>query len=168
MPELGPWYIDTVVLSNFALTDHVDVLANRYGTRAHVTHEVLAEVSEGIVAGYPALRAIEEAVIAGVPATADPLGPQERHVYRDLLRNLSSGEASCIAIAHSRGGVVVTEDRAARNCCADRGIPSTGTIGILKACCVDGTLEPTRADEVLSAMIQAGFYSPVQRVSDLL
>ena len=50
---------------------------------------------------------------------------------RELLRILAPGEASCIAQAKARGGVVITDDRAARQCCHERGVVFTGTIGIL-------------------------------------
>lgn len=61
-----------------------------------------------------------------------------------------------------------TKSRAARSACADRGIGMTGTIGILKACSIDGTLSPQQADDILEAMIGSGFYAPVRRISDLL
>ena len=84
------------------------------------------------------------------------------------MRNLSSGESSCIALARCRGGVVVTDDRFARGSCRDRGIQVTGTIGILKVLCLDHVLKPHEADEILARMVKAGFYSPVRRISDVL
>ena len=61
-----------------------------------------------------------------------------------------------------------TKNRAAPSACADRGIGMTGTIGILKACSIDGTLSPQQADDILEAMIGSGFNAPVRRISDLL
>ena len=90
----------------------------------------------------------------------------ERQIYRELLRILAPGEAACIACAKGRGGVVATDDRVARNCCLERGIRFTGTLGILKACCVDRTLSPEAADTLLLAMIKAGYHFPVHRISD--
>lgn len=63
---------------------------------------------------------------------------------------------------------MATDDRAARNSCGDRGVACTGTIGILGACCRDGALTIHEADAALQAMVDAGFYSPVQRLSDLV
>ena len=168
MPESRRWYLDTVVLSSFALTSRLDLLTTRYGRRAHITQEVLGEISDGIAAGYLALRAVEEAMAAGGLTSGTALSAEERAVYGDLLRALSSGEASCIACAQVRGGTVATDDRAARGCCAARDIPCTGTIGILKACCRDGTLALAEADAVLQGMVDAGFYAPVRRLSDLM
>lgn len=108
------------------------------------TRELLDEVSDGIVAEYTALRQIEKAVADGEFGAAGPLSAKER------------------------GGTVVTDGRAARNACAERSVVMTGSIGILKACSLDGTLVPQEADEVLQAMVAAGFYAPVSRISDLI
>ena len=168
MPETKRWYLDTVVLSNFTLAGRLDVLIRRYGKRAHLTQEVLGEISDGVAAGYAALRAVEDAVAARDLSSAKPLTVEERPLFGDLLRPLSSGEASCLACAQIRGGIVATDDRAARSACDDRRIPCTGTIGILRACCRDGSLSATEADAALQAMVDAGFYSPVRWLSDLV
>jgi len=49
-----------------------------------------------------------------------------------------------------------------------RGVAFTGTIGILVATVRDGIMSADAADEVLHAMVETGFYSPVSRISDLL
>ena len=162
-------FFDTVTLSNFALARRVDLLVDRYGQQARITQEVRNEVLEGIVAGYPALRAIEVALQQEerLSATGE-LTAEERRVYRELLHSLAPGEASCVACAKVRGGTVVTDDRAARGCCGERDVRVTGTIGILKACVQDGTLAAEQADAILRSMIDAGYFSPVRRISDLL
>jgi predicted nucleic acid-binding protein len=161
-------FFDTVTLSNFALARRVDLLVDRYGQRARITQEVRNEVLEGIVAGYPALGAIEVALEEERLGAAGNLTAEERRIYRELLRSLGPGEASCVAWAKARGGTVVTDDRAARGACGERDVLVTGTIGILKACVQDGTLEAEEADATLELMIDDGYYSPVRRVSDLL
>ncbi len=161
-------YFDTVTLSNFALARRLDILTSRYGSRAKVTGEVLDEVSDGLVAGYAALAGIEHAVGSHEFGTARPLAADERELYRRLIRRLAPGEASCITCAKHRGGIVVTDDRAARDCCAEQGVRFTGTVGILKACCQDGTLTLADADAILQAMVAAGYHSPVRRISDLV
>ena len=62
----------------------------------------------------------------------------------------------------------MTDDRAARSFCQEQDVEFTGTIGILKALCLDSTLRPGDADDLLRAMVDAGFYAPVQRISDIL
>lgn len=159
----------TVTLSNFALAGSLHLLVSRYGKRLRITPAVLDEVTDGVVAGYAALAEIEEAVAEGVLSPAEqPTSPAERATYRELLRVLAPGEASCIAYAKAHGGVVASDDRTARECCIERSIAYTGTIGILKACCVDGTLSTEEADTILQAMIDTGYYSPAQRIRDLL
>ncbi len=47
-------------------------------------------------------------------------------------------------------------------------VPLTGSIGILKALCTDKNITSEEADAILARMVDAGFYSPVRRVSHLL
>lgn len=163
------YYFDTVTLSNFALAGRVDLLKDRYGSQLHITNEVLDELSAGVLAGYPELLEIEKTLIRKTFTTVPLLiKPKERDLYRQLLRFLSSGEASCIACAMTRKGVVATDGRAARDCFSERDVPFTGTIGILKACCVEGVLSAEEADSVLHTMIEKGYLSPVRRISDVL
>jgi len=51
---------------------------------------------------------------------------------------------------------------------AERQIPVTGTIGILKALCLDKTVTAEQANAILGRMVDTGFYSPVRRISDIL
>jgi predicted nucleic acid-binding protein len=169
MRNRGPAYLcDTVTLSNFALVGRFELLVKRYGRRLQVTPAVLGEVAEGIIAGYAALREIETAVDEGrITQAGDLTSVDDRRTYRDLLRILAPGEASCIAHAGACGGVVISDDRTARQCCEARGIEVTGTVGILKACTHDRTLSPEEADSVLHAMVDAGYYSPVRSIGGL-
>lgn len=169
MPDTGPnLYVDTVTLSNFALSGHLDLLLARYGRRICIVPEVLDEINDGIVSGYSALSDVEDAVSGNRFTLTGALKPAERRMYRELLRTLASGEAACIACAAARGGIVATDDRAARACCAGRKVIFTGTVGILKACCRDGALSPQEADRILDSMIGAGYHSPVLRISGLV
>ncbi|MBT3294642.1 MAG: DUF3368 domain-containing protein [Verrucomicrobia bacterium] len=159
---------DTVALSNFALAGRLDLLLARYASKAEITPEVFDEIINGVVAGYFALKEIEDAVNDGLIALAPPRSSSaERQAYRERLHILGPGEASCIVHATFRGGTVVTDDRTARQCCSERNIPVTGTVGILKACCRDGALSIEEADDILDRMIDAGYYAPVQRINDL-
>ena len=151
--DLPGLFVDTITLSNFALAGRLDILIKRFDARLLVTLEVRDEVSDGIIAGFHELHEIETAIIEKEFSKASPLTEEERETYRELLRTMGPGEASCIASAVSRGGIVVTDDRMAREVCTERGVACTGTIGILKACCVDGTLEHSEADVILLAMI---------------
>lgn len=162
------YYCDTVTLCNFALSKRLDLLITRYGTRLQVTPTVQDEIADGIAAGYPLLQEIEQAITTGLFSQADTLNHTEREIFRTQLRTLSPGEASCIACAKIRGGIVITDDKAARVSCQDYNVKFTGTIGILKACCRDQMLTPQEADTVLQTMVDAGYFSPVSNISGLL
>ncbi len=47
-------------------------------------------------------------------------------------------------------------------------IQITGTIGILKASVLDGHLKLAQADKILSKMTEAGFYSPLRSIVDII
>ena len=81
--------------------------------------------------------------------------------------HLGRGESSCLAIAKVSNSIVVTDDRSARQQCNKSNIPFTGTIGILKACVRDGSIELHEADIYLDKMINQGFYSPVRSISEI-
>ncbi len=132
-----------------------------------VTTEVLDETDRGVVSGYAALEAVA-GIVGGRGLKLLTLTRAERRLYATLLRHLGAGEASCIAVVEARGGVVATDDRAARARCASMGILVTGTIGILKAACQSGQLSVEQADDALGRMIAAGFLAPVRTMSSLL
>lgn len=162
-----PLFFDTVTLANFARADAMHLLVDRYGRRAVLTPDVLSELENGIAAGRSQLLTVEKLAADNQLATTC-LTPEERQTKVPLLQSLGAGEASCIACAIHRGGIVVTDDRTARATCSDYGIPVTGTIGILLALVRDGTLPSSDVDTILAEMIRQGFYSPVASISCLL
>ena len=161
------FFCDTVTLSNFVLAGAVDLLVSRYGRRLVLTDEVLDEVAGGIVAGYTELAMVEGVLEKGHLGRTS-VTAKEWKTKLDCLRTLGSGESSCIACAFHRKGTVMTDDRAARRYCDERGIPFTGTVGILLAACRDGDLEVHQADAILARMVERGFYSPVRNIASLL
>lgn len=162
-----PLFFDTVTVANFALADALHLLVDRYGPSCVLTADVLDEIAAGITTGRLRLMEIENLISSGHLAETS-LTAEERRTKLPLLQNLGSGEASCIACAVHRNGVVATDDRAARLHCGERGLPVTGTIGILMALCRDSVLSVDQADQILGQMIQQGFYSPVQTIGCLL
>ncbi|NQU65399.1 MAG: hypothetical protein HQ517_14110 [SAR324 cluster bacterium] len=165
MPE-KKWIFDTVVLSNFLLSDTIFILEKRYAGRAVITNEVFDELSAGF-SEFPSLKVIQE-VLRDQMFTLLSLSPTEYERYQGLINHLGKGEASCNALARTRNGVVMTDDRAARNQCSQLNIPFSGTIGILKSAYLDKQIELKEADAVLHRMISQGFYSPVRNISDIV
>lgn len=164
MPEHAGWFFDNVTLSNFALAGGLGVLIVRHGGRGFVTTQVVDELTRGVAAGYPALAECLDLVDKGILRLAT-LDRNERKTFRQLVAHLGEGEAGTIAAAHHRGGVVVSDDLAARRTCADLAVPVTGTIGILRAAFRDKELALTDANGLLTQMIEAGFHSPVDRIT---
>ena len=165
MPE-KKWFFDTVALSNFLLSDAMFILERRYGRSAVITWQVYDELSAGF-AGYPGLKRVDGMIDAGM-LKRTPLEKKEIGVYLGLVGHLGKGESSCIAAAKVRSGIVVTDDRAARTMCRQLGIPVTGTIGMLKAPVTSGQVSLAAADSYLREMINAGFYSPVLKIADIV
>jgi predicted nucleic acid-binding protein len=157
---------DTVSLANFLLADAAKVLVLRYSGRAFITEQVFDELTSGMRL-RPRLKDIEN-LIGRKHFGLIAMTTSERALYSNLINNLGKGEASCIAAGSARGLTIVTDDRAARSHCAEAGLKVTGTVGILKAACLDKQLQPSEADRILREMIDNGFYSPAGRISDLL
>ena len=168
MPDAHALFVfDTAVLSNFALAGRIALLRQRYAKHGAVSCEVLAEIAAGIAAGHERLRSVFS-LVDDRSFRMLSLSEAERNVYVRLRRNLGSGEASCLALAGTRHAIVVTDDRMARGVCDELGLRYTGTVGILVASCREKMLSPEEADGVLAAMIDAGFFSPVNRITGVL
>lgn len=165
MPEKN-WIFDTVALSNFLLSDSIFIIENRYRRRGLITREIYDEISAGMV-DYPKLIQIDRLVDDEIFKLVS-LSRQEHENYRELIVHLGKDEASCIAYAKERNVIVVTDDRSARKQCSQMQIPLTGTIGILKASVLDGHLKLDQADKILSKMTDAGFYSPLRSIVDII
>ena len=81
---------------------------------------------------------------------------------------MDPGEASCLALAVSRGLVLVTDDLAARQLAQERDVLLTGTIGILLTLVRDGSLPLTEANAILAEMLERRYRSPVDHLDDLI
>jgi len=165
MPE-KLWIFDTVSLSNFLLADSVFILDLRYRQCGVISTEIYAELSSGF-ADYPELKQVDRLIDDKVFQLIS-LSRREHTHFLELIGHLGQGEASCIAYAHKREAIVVTDDRAARKQCSLMKIPFTGTVGILKASVLEGQISLNQADDLLQKMIAAGFYSPLRSISDIM
>jgi predicted nucleic acid-binding protein len=165
MPE-KKWVFDTVVLSNFFLSDSIFILEQRYRKRAVITRQVYDELSSGM-SEYPELRQIDN-LFKDKAFKLVSLSSKEHQHFLQMIGFLGKGEASCIALATEQTAIVVTDDRAARRQCSWVKIPVTGTVGILKASVLEGNISLVRADKSLQKMIDAGFYSPIRSIADIV
>lgn len=155
-----PVLLDNTVLSNFALVRHTELPQQLWGGAICTTPEVVAEYQQGVAAGV-------------VPAAAWDALPQlaltaaEQHFAATLSVRLGPGERTCLAAAHLRHGLLVTDDRNARTLARRLDVAVTGTIGILIRLVRDGHLTHSAAEALLAGMIAAGFRSPVQHLGEV-
>lgn len=164
--------LDTTVLSNFALAGHISLLKRLYLGQACTALAVADEIRCGLNSGYEYLRAAEEALLPLSPTGWLPVltltSPQEQMLFIELSASLASGEASCLALALSRGFILASDDRAARRQAAERGVRLTGTIGILVRAVRERHMPLWEANDVLVRMIALRYRSPVQRLDELI
>ena len=167
MPE---YIFDTTVLSNFA--ERFELLEARYRGAAFTTVEVSDELRRGVNAGYaylePVLRQIESVNPDGWLRVLALKSATEHRLRSEFDQILDSGEASCLALAVSRGLIFVTDDLAARRLAQERDVPLTGTLGILVALVRDGALPIAEANAMLASMVQRGYRSPLGYLDELI
>jgi hypothetical protein len=151
--------LDTTVLSNFARIGRLDLL-RAVLSNAATTPYVIDELKAGEVSGYLFDCDWEWLEIVKLSST------EEDHLTR-IRRILGEGEASCIAVALERGGILFTDDGDARRYALRLGIPVSGTLGVLALLVKKGYLTLSEADDCLMKMIKAGYRSPVKSVSEI-
>jgi predicted nucleic acid-binding protein len=157
----APVMLDNTVLSNFALIGRSDLLWQLWGGELCTTQAVMREYIIGSDAGAVPPMAWDR--LAQVILSDD-----EQQFAGALSLRLGQGERTCLAVAHLRNGLLVTDDRSARVQARRLGVAVTGTVGILVRLVRDEYLTLAAADELLGAMITAGFRSPVPRLDDAL
>lgn len=162
-------FFDTVVLSNFAFAEGgILLLKKRYQGRGMITLQVIEELKKATFSSYEQLEHLENQLMTDGGFQKISLNENEQARYLIFLRHFGAGEASCLAAAIHRNGVVVTDDRMARNTCKENHVPVTGTIGILKAAHQEGVFDMETVNRMLHEMIKKGFYSPVNYISDIV
>jgi predicted nucleic acid-binding protein len=98
-----------------------------------------------------------------VPQSAD-----ERRLRAEFDDHLDAGEASCLALAVSRGLTLVTDDLAARRLAKKRNVFVTGTLGTLISLVRNNALSLSEANTALADMIQRRYRSPVDRLDEFV
>ena len=115
--------LDNTVLSNFALVGRTELVMDLWPD-ACTTPAVKAEYAAG-----SEVRDLPSDVWEGLKVLT--LTPKEKAFAAHLHQRLGAGERSCIAVAHHRSGLFVSDDYDARREAQALQIPTTGTIGIL-------------------------------------
>ena len=159
---MNPTGFDSTVLINFGEVGALDVLmaatsAPRLIT-VHVSREILRDPTQEAVA-----KAVETCDIEVVE-----LAESELANWAVLTQRLGAGEASTIAAAIHRGWTIALDDRLGRTLAvAELGEARvTGTIGLLRLAVERAVLTHDDAQALLDAMIGAGFWSNITRISE--
>jgi predicted nucleic acid-binding protein len=153
--------LDNTVMSNFAVIERPDLLNCILPGQIATTKEAFAELQAGISKGL---------IPSGDWSWLDVLSltPQEQKSFALLTGSLGDGEASCLAMAASRGYKVLTDDRMARCKAHSMTIPISGTLGALKLLVEQGTLTQEEGELYLQRLIATGYHSPVTKMTALL
>ena len=159
-PSSVLYVIDNTVLSNFAQIRRPELLQLAVHSQGITTTAVRQELAVG-----ETNQTVPQCEWRWLPVVE--LTEAEQEVARRLLQNLDRGESECLAVAMARAGKLATDDRAARQQAAKRGIPLVGTVGMLKILIDTGQLSLEEADKYLTAMIAQGYHSPIRRFSEL-
>lgn len=155
-----PIVVDNTVLTNFALVKHT-VLVLRLWPTACTTAEVMAEYQAGASQGRVPAQAWSALPIVSLNET-------ERSLADSLSPRLGAGERTCLAVAHERHGLFVSDDLDARLSAQRFGLKITGTLGILALSVKRRILSRKAANEALTTMIASGYRSPLDRLDSLL
>jgi len=154
--------VDNTVLTNFALVGRIDLLRVAIGGRNPcTTPAVKKEFDEGADRGLFAPTDIQ-----WLPVVS--LTPDEVSRLENLSQGFGDGEAECIVVALARGALLATDDLKTRKHVQQSGGKVTGTLGILKGLVEDGHLSIEEGDRVLRAMIEEGYFSPVDSLTRLI
>jgi len=150
---------DATVLSNFLLVKKLDILVNTI--TPCTTNEVFEEISAGVKRGV--LPAADLNPIEILKMTSE-----EKEIFFKFTEKLGKGEASCLAIAMLRELKILTDDWDARKYAHKFGIPVSGTIGVLVLAASEGIISKSQGNDLLSKMIEKGFYSPVDKLDEVM
>jgi predicted nucleic acid-binding protein len=152
--------LNSTVICNFALVGRTEWLSNLWSDQLITTEQVKAELQVGIQLGR-----IPETDWSWL--TVVQLTEPEMESSRGLVPPLDKGEATCLAVARSRGYAFLTDDRVARREARRWGVPLSGTIGALVSLIDEGHTSRAEADQALQEMIAVGYHSPVQSLAEL-
>lgn len=157
----GPVVLDNTVLVNFAVAERPDLVLQTWPDALCTTPAVRDEYRQGVA----------NDVLPGSAWSRLPLcelTEEEVAVASKLSSRLGAGERTCLAVAHCRDGLFVSDDADARVEARHRGIPVTGTLGILARVVDQEMISIGEGNRLLGRMIEAGYRSPVDRLDDLL
>jgi predicted nucleic acid-binding protein len=153
--------LDNTVLSNFSTIRRPDLIRAAFVEQVGTTEQAFQELLDGITLGK--IPVCDWDWLARVEIT-----PDERMQFETFHEHLGEGEASCLAVAKTRGYKLATDDKDARRLARQLGISLTGTIGILAILVKQDRLPLVEGDRFLHEMIASGYRSPLATLGDIL
>lgn len=151
--------LDSTLLSNFVRINQLE-LVSIVLPGALTTSQVMAELRAGEIAGRLMTSNWDWLTVV-------TLSPEEMAHFERFRLVVDEGEASCLAVALSRGGTLFSDDRDVRRYAQRLGVAVSGTLGVLALLVRSQHLSLTQADTLLQAMIQEGYYSPVKSLAEV-
>jgi predicted nucleic acid-binding protein len=153
---------DNTILSNFVLIGREDILNKVFKNSLFTTEEVVEEIQQGENRGVLPKGDWRWVKVLKVETA------QEKFLFQLFSLSLGKGESSCLSIATTRNCKMLTDDLDARKLAQRKGIPVSGTIGVLVAAVRRGILSSDESNAMLSKMIDKGYFSPVERLDELI
>jgi predicted nucleic acid-binding protein len=153
---------DNTVLTNFALIQREDILLKVFEGHLFISEAVSEELQRGEEKGILPRREWKWIQILSLNSS------QEMSLFHLLRQQLGTGESSCLSLAIHRNLKVLTDDLEARKYAQTRGIPVSGTIGVLVAAVKKGVISLEEGNRLLAEMIEHGYYSPYETLNGLL
>jgi len=151
---------DTTVLNNFAQVGRPDLLQQAFPSLS-APRTVREELAAGERLGR--VPVVDWSWLGLVD-----LRDAESLRAAALQRVVQAGEAACLAAVEARGGLVLTDDRAARRLAGTLGLRVSGTIGALARLVARQILPPPSGEILLAEMIARGYRSPVRSLHEVL
>jgi len=153
---------DNTILSNFVLIGREVILNKVFKNNFFTTEEVLEELKRGEDRGILPKGDWRWIKILKIQS------PREEFLFQVFTASLGKGESSCLSIATTRNFKMLTDDLDARRLAQRRGIPVSGTIGVLVDAVRRGLLSSDEGNAMLSRMIAKGYFSPFEKLDELL
>ncbi len=154
--------IDNTVLSNFAIAGELILLEDYCQGKGAATEYVLAEFERGVKEGIFTnvnLDWLKSLALVDV---------KEKSFFRTLSKRLGAGEASCLAIAMYREYDFLSDDMAVRKIAIREMVRLSGSVGVLLELTRIDRINLEKGNKILRNFIKHGYFSPVNRLNELL
>lgn len=154
--------IDNTVLSNFALIGELNLLRYYSQGKGAISGYVLAEFERGAKEGIFINTSLDWLEVLTL------VDSKEKSLFEIFSKRLGVGESSCLAIAISRGYDLLSDDMAVRKIAMHEGVRLSGSIGVLLELIRTNRISIEKGNTILSGFIKHGYFSPVDKLNELI